>query len=514
MCLYHPVIANLSQWNWDGDRIVFDSIVPSSRLPIGRKGGGQYDIDVREFLVTENNAIMKRTLKQDLVDFMKKRAIDPDRFSKRTKGAFDFRAHIIAAFVSDFIHYKSKKGRDPWQFPDETLFLKSGDCEDIAFLLGSLLLAAGISPYNVRVVLGKVHTKEDKKRSTFDHMWVMYKSESGIWLLLEPLHLNSETPVSDSKPKIHNIGVENEQRKLEYVPRFMFNADHLWIVGDDVGETSFNGTVSRAWRKLNPKFVGEVHQTILNQALHGIAPNYVLDALNRHFSRILWLSPVVDDIDNFLTHGYDPLDHFDNGFIAEGWQRVNERLARFKGNNDDLDNFAYAAHGIADFYSHTSYMHFAKIENGKARLYDPKSSDMFVEKPSYQMGSSFNLAKGPFSINKNVFKGTGSDAAEFWNGKIISGRYAQTGDSQSSLETLTFIPKRFIDGDFKYRGGLPHHNEIAVDDSVFEKGHKLYRNINPPPVGDRTAFINQFNWRKQAATAHIRQVFQGAWTSK
>jgi len=257
-----------------------------------------------------------------------------------------------------------------------------------------------------------------------------------------------------------------------------------------------------------------VHQTILNQALQGIAPNYVLDALNRHFSRILWLSPVVDDIDNFLTHGYDPRDHFDNGFITEGWQRVNERLAKFKGNNDDLDNFAYAAHGIADFYSHTSYMHFAKIENGKARLYDPKSTDMFVEKPSYQMGSSFNLAKGPFSINKNVFKGTGNEAAEFWSGKIISGRYAQTGDSQSSLETLTFIPKRLIDSDFKYRGGLPHHNEIAVDDSVFEKGHKLYRNINPPPVGDRTAFINQFNWRKQAATAHIRQVFQGAWTSK
>ena len=85
MCLHHPVIANLSQWNWDGDRIVFDSIVPSSRLPIGRKGGAQYDIDVREFLVTENNAIMKRTLKEDMVDFMKKRAIDPDKFSQRSK---------------------------------------------------------------------------------------------------------------------------------------------------------------------------------------------------------------------------------------------------------------------------------------------------------------------------------------------------------------------------------------------------------------------------------------------
>jgi Transglutaminase-like superfamily len=512
MCLHHPVIANLSQWNWDGDRIVFDSIVPSSRLPIGRKGGGQYDIDVREFLVTENNAIMKRTLNEDLVVFMKKKTIDPEKFTLRSHGAFDFRAHIIAAFVSEAIHYKSKKGRDPWQFPDETLYLKCGDCEDIAFLLGSLLLASGISPYNVRVVLGKVHAKEGKKRTTFDHMWVMYKSESGTWLLLEPLHLNSEIPVTESKLVAQDIVVKNSQRKLEYSPRFMFNADHLWIVGDEEGEASFNGMVTRGWRKLNPKFVGEVHQTILNQALQDIAPKYVLDALNRHFSRILW-SPVIDDADNFVTHGYDPRDHFDNGFIAEGWGRVNQRLASFKNNNDDLDNFAYAAHGIADFYSHTSYMHFAKIENGKARLYDPNTIDLFAENPSYQAGSSFDLVKGAFSMNKKVFNGTGNDAASYWNGKLISGRYAQTGDSQTKLEALTFIPRHLIDGNFKYRGGLPHHNEIAVDDSMFEKGHKLYRNIDPPPLKDRTAFINQFNWRKEAAVAHIRQVFQGNWKS-
>jgi transglutaminase-like putative cysteine protease len=43
---------------------------------------------------------------------------------------------------------------DTWLFPDETLALKRGDCEDISFLIASLLIASGISPYTVRVAIG------------------------------------------------------------------------------------------------------------------------------------------------------------------------------------------------------------------------------------------------------------------------------------------------------------------------------------------------------------------------
>jgi hypothetical protein len=517
MCLHQPVIANLSQWDWDGDRIIHDSIVPSSRLPIGRKGGGQYDIDVREFLITENNAIMKRTLRENLPCFLKEINESQAKFTERGKGAFDFRAHIIAAYITEKIRYVAKKGRDPWQFPDETLFLGSGDCEDIAFLLASLLLASGVSPYNVRVVLGKVRTRTGTKRQTYDHMWVMYKSESGTWLLLEPLHLNIiHPPISQEagQPSASTIKTKNRKLQLEYIPHFMFNSDHLWIIGADVEESDFRKTVSRAWRKLNPKFVGEVHQTIINQALQDIAPKYVLDALNRHFSRILGLSPVIDDIDNFLTHGYDSRDHFDNGFIAESWQRVIERLAKFQENNNDLDSFAYAAHGIADFYAHSSYLHFAKITNGTAHPYDPDNPNdpkLFENLPSYNAGSGFDLETGAFSINQHVFSGTKKQAAAFWKDRIISGRYAQKGDSKSTLERLTFIPKPLLGADFTYRGGLPHHNEIAVDDTMFETGHKLYKNKNVADPSDRLAFSNQFNWRKDTAIKHIRQVFKANW---
>lgn len=504
MCLHHPVIANLSQYNWDGDRIIFDSIVPSSRSPIGRTEGGEYDIDVREFLVSENNAVIKRTLQKDLPKFMRHIQAKPSQFLKRSKGAFDFRANIIAAFVSENIRYESKDGRDPWQFPDETLFLKSGDCEDIAFLLASLLLASGISAYNVRVVLGRVRVHAAKK-TDHDHMWVMYKSESGRWLLLEPLHLNAEQPEAHSQPL--SDATPEADCTIEYIPQFMFNTDHLWLVGDGHVDADFKKIIKKEWHKLSPKFIGAVHQTIINSALTpNIAPQYVIDALNRHFSRILGISEVVDDIDNFVTHGYDPLDHFDNGYVDEGWQRVTQRLNTFKKNNGDLDSFAYAAHAIADFYAHTSYVHFAEIVHDKAALYDPGRPTMQVT-PRYTKDSTFNLETGPFTLNKTVFNGNKLDAATTWQGKLISGRYAQKGDSKDWKEALTFMPRPLTKAQgFANRGALPHHNEMAVDSEKPDANHTLY--TNP------TDYQNQFRWRKAAAIAHIRAAFRGCWQKR
>ena len=125
MCLVKSGIRSLSRWNWDGDVIIHDSVVPSSRPVVGscstRK---QYPIDVREFLVTVDNAIMRQTLAEDIAAFLKEINGDLGLFKARGKGAFDYRANIIAAFVARKIKYKARPGRDPWQFPDETLFLK------------------------------------------------------------------------------------------------------------------------------------------------------------------------------------------------------------------------------------------------------------------------------------------------------------------------------------------------------------------------------------------------------
>lgn len=56
--------------------------------------------------------------------------------------------------------------------------------------MASLMLASGISGYNVRVPLGKVKVFVNSSEvKSFDHMWVMYKNERGRWMLFEPLHM-------------------------------------------------------------------------------------------------------------------------------------------------------------------------------------------------------------------------------------------------------------------------------------------------------------------------------------
>ena len=527
MCLTQSSLRRLNRWNWDGDHIVFESIVPSSRLPIGRVKGRAYDIDVREFLVSENNAVTKRVLREALPEHFNalnratgRTVVDLDALTRRGPGDFDMRAHLIASYVSATIRYKKspkrKKGDPPdaWQFPDETLSLRQGDCEDIAFLLASLLLASGISGYNVRVALGQViHLEGSAEVLTFDHMWVMYKCEAGHWLVLEPLRLDDHRP---QRPRGTADGLAKSvvpAPALEYRPCFVFNCDHLWRVEDKDNRTStsFQAFIRRDWSRLDPGFVGCVHQTLLHEALDGIAPRFVLDALDRHFSRIV--GNTVEDID-LATQNYDCRDHFDNGFIAEGWQRVNERLEAFGANNSDLDAFAYAAHGIADFYAHSAYLHFARVSDGAAAPYDPDQPTAGLARaPDYSAGSDFDIGSGSrFTRNGQVFSGTAAQAATAWRGKSISGRYAQRGASPDPFEALTFIPRALLKSPgFARRGGLPHHEEIAVDDVGPKASHLLYSDVPDPAPSDHLAYGNQFNWRKNTAVLHIRQAFVQRW---
>jgi hypothetical protein len=63
----------------------------------------------------------------------------------------------IRNWVADNIDYKSDQerwGGDYWQTPEETLFYRTGDCEDFSILLCSLLRAYGIPAERVYVTLG------------------------------------------------------------------------------------------------------------------------------------------------------------------------------------------------------------------------------------------------------------------------------------------------------------------------------------------------------------------------
>lgn len=497
MCFSFSKISQSSKWNWDGERIVHDSIVPSSRPPIGHKDGN-YDIDVREFLITERNVVMRRTLEVDIKKFIAKLpGASWDLFRSRDTGSFDFRAQIISEFVSGKIEYLQSDGLDPWQFPEETLTLKSGDCEDRALLIASLLLASGISSFNVRVALGKFRVSIKGKEQDFDHVWVMYKSEAGNWQVIEPAHAKKIRTQIDVKKEM--------PEQAEYVPLYLFNDVHLWQVQQpSVYKKDIAKDLKRNWSSLHPEFAGWVHKSLLNKALSpDICPPWVLNALNRHFTSVLWQKNLtVDSVD--LPGSYDPRDHFDNGYITEGWQMVKDRLAQFEVEGvKNLDAFHLAAHSIADFYAHTSYGHFGKITNGNLELFDPENPKSNLrENPDYSPGVSFDFQK--FSRNGKVNPGTAEDAVKKWQGEIISGRYAQKEDSHDLAERITFIPKSLLkDKNFANRGLLPHHNEIAVDEDQRNKEHILY--------ADKNTYLKQYELRYDAAARHIREAFQKHW---
>src|SRR3569833_78083 len=112
MCLANSRVNGLRRWNCDGERIIHDSIVPSSR-PVVMRQTGWYDIDVREFLVSEDNAIMRRTLERDIRKFIEKlEGASWELFVSRDSGSFDLRAYVITEFVSKKIEYRVTEGLD------------------------------------------------------------------------------------------------------------------------------------------------------------------------------------------------------------------------------------------------------------------------------------------------------------------------------------------------------------------------------------------------------------------
>lgn len=99
----------------------------------------------------------------------------------------DTKAYKIIEWVQKNITYNSdlsNYGRDEyWALPAQTLQKKSGDCEDGAFLIHSMLLAAGVSSEKLRTYGGLVI---DPSGGLGGHAWTVYKRQSdNQWVLLD-----------------------------------------------------------------------------------------------------------------------------------------------------------------------------------------------------------------------------------------------------------------------------------------------------------------------------------------
>jgi hypothetical protein len=199
-------------YNWDGDIIIQDCAVEEKRYVLGSKM--PITTDIREFVSPADDVVIKGILSELAVHLP----------TSRNPGDFDKRALVIWDYVARAVKYRfdaKKLHGDFWFFPSEVHTLAYGDCEDGSFLLASLLIASGISPFNVRVTLGELFNNEGV--SSGGHCWPMYKNEAGLWCILESTFDRApwSLPTADRF---------TETGDVIYVPHFCFNNYHLWSI--------------------------------------------------------------------------------------------------------------------------------------------------------------------------------------------------------------------------------------------------------------------------------------------
>lgn len=196
--------------------ILRDTTIEKKRYVIGRKE--PITTDIREWLSFTNNIIMKEILTQ-----LRGKGSLP---ATKERGDFDKRAMVIWRFVTHSVSYvhdtAQYKKDDFWLFPPETYQIGKGDCEDTSFLLASLLIAGGISPFCVRVVLGRAYDRKNKPLG--GHCWSIYKNEAGRWCILE----STLTDIPSRMPGADELTEEGQH--FRYEPLYCFNGHHLWEI--------------------------------------------------------------------------------------------------------------------------------------------------------------------------------------------------------------------------------------------------------------------------------------------
>lgn len=504
MCRTHQHVNNSRLYNWDGDIIESDTIIKKCRKVTGNKT--LYDVDIRSFLTSIDNKIIKRTLEGI---YEKLPSVHKAKFISRKEGSFDFRVDVIKEYISkNVVYQRQSRNSDFWLFPEETITIKKGDCEDRAFLLASLMLASGISKYVVRVAFGKISDTNDRKK--YDHVWVMYKNEKGVWQLIEPMSYRPNSERTElSSDKEDSVG-----KSYLYRPYYVMNCDHLWKVFSTDTTVNFpDYMVNRSfWKGFYPSFGYKVHKEIVNSAINPDDFKSFLKKMNLQ-DQVLTLDSFDDTLPSVCLNQfayqvsnvdislfYEPRLHFDNALIKESFDMMENNMK-----TKTLKGLARAFHAIGDIYAHSSFVPFAntKIENNIPEIfeiYDSNNSEypkQFDFLPFYDTGifdlKIFSNNDHLYNLNDNKTK-----AIEFWKDKIISGRFGQSHDSQGILEFTQFWPKGLKEN--QMQGALPRHNEIAVDGPVFNpKKHKLYKK--------ESDYKESYELREKAAIRHISKKY-------
>lgn len=202
-------------YDWAGTRILQEKTALMDKRRVYANTDTHVLTDLREWVTPGDREQIRRTLHEIKLP------------KTRNPGTFDRRAWILWKWVMENITYvpdpEEQKLVDYWQFPAETLAVRRGDCEDFAFLLGSLLLGSGISSYCVRVVIGEVMFRKDLEEH---HAWVVYKNEKGHWCLLESARQKDKAPRRFTLVE----SCTRDKKYPRYKPILCLNAEHVWEV--------------------------------------------------------------------------------------------------------------------------------------------------------------------------------------------------------------------------------------------------------------------------------------------
>ena len=463
MCFQSTGVKPWQKWRWAGDDI-FSSVVPAARqVP----GGGRFDIDIREFLSIESDAVVHREVKKFLRGHSDAEA---RRFAVGGQGHYDFRARCVREWVATLKYERSGRAARDWLFPAETLAHGGGDCEDLAILTVALLEATGISPSCVRVAMGYlIEHSQGRKPVRHHHAWAMYLDEGGVWQILEPLTFERRSKRTQAR-----AAQAGPRTQVEYVPFVVFNRYHLWRVRspraeryEDLGE--YLGDRRKFWKEFDPGFATEVHNSVYDLALRGRIDSHSLQVIK---DASFWADA------NVLS--YDPRAHFDFGYIDEGWKRVSQKLGK-----PDLIGFAHALHSICDFYSHSLWAH--------PRVNAPVKGQL----PLYDAAADFSQLDwdfAPWGERPGCSHDLASAEAN-WKGQLISGqwwRWYSTYPNELKTPATELARRRC----------LPDHDALAVDSEQPGKSHLVFTKA--------AEYREQFRLREDAAVRHVEQAYVAA----
>lgn len=149
-----------------------------------------------------------------------------DRITK-DEGIWDMKSHADKAlaclrYVRKHVAYVSDKTSyglgEFWTFPNESLALGKGDCEDMSILVVSLMRNAGVPAYRVKVAAGWVVA--GKNAPLGGHAYPLFLRDDEEWVVLDPCYYPNDIPVNQRVP------VKNDSNYKDVW--FTFNDEFSW----------------------------------------------------------------------------------------------------------------------------------------------------------------------------------------------------------------------------------------------------------------------------------------------